>query len=239
MVDAATRRAFTSLVAAACIDGRVAEEERRYLMRKAGEFGIAQPEAEGFIRQGTEGRFTVSIPPTPAGKEALMGELIDLACVDGRVEAQEKQLLTRFASHIGLDAGDLGNRVRERMNRGRNSPAAREPKQPSRVEPPAPIKLDTPPPPALPESPNLLALSPGPVKLSGPTSPGAGDLSPITRELVKSVIRFDGREEAVEYLLRSCGFADANDARRVVDRIIADEPDCAAGSQKVRRGRPG
>ena len=30
-IDAATRRAFTSLVAAACIDGRVSEQEAAYL----------------------------------------------------------------------------------------------------------------------------------------------------------------------------------------------------------------
>jgi uncharacterized tellurite resistance protein B-like protein len=100
MADNARRRAFTSLIAVACADKKVNDAERQYLYRKAREFGIPSAEADNLIREGLEGRFTLSLPPTPAGKQALLQELIEVACVDGRIEQWESHLLMRFASTI-------------------------------------------------------------------------------------------------------------------------------------------
>jgi len=246
MVDAATRRAFTSLVAAACIDGRVSSEERRYLDRKAQEFGVPASEADDFIRQGMEGRFTVAIPPTPAGKQALFEELMDVACADGKLEGQERQLLKRFSTHLGFDADDLSQRLMERLNMKRparkEAPAPKEPPpQLDRVDHPGPIKfVDAPssPPPPRPAAPppdheDLLAVKPGPITLGAPSRLDSDGISPVTRELVKSVIRFEGREAAVEYLLRTCGFTNPNDARAAVDRLMVSDPDCKPGASAV------
>lgn len=172
-VDAATRRAFTSLVAAACIDGRVSEPEAAYLRAKAGEFGIARGEADEFIQQGQQGRFTVAIPPTPAGKQALFDELLDVVCADGRLESQEKQLLLRFSSHLGVDPGDLGLRVRERLNRRRNDAPSAPPPRPTSTPRAEPVMIiddvrpkPAPPPPPPPRRPESAPPRPEPVRIA-------------------------------------------------------------------------
>jgi uncharacterized tellurite resistance protein B-like protein len=305
-LDAATRRAFTSLVACAAIDGRIADAERQYLARKASEFGISRGEADEFIQKGLQGAFTVAIPPTPAGKQALFDEMLDIVCADGRLESQEKQLMLRFSSHLGVDPGDLGQRVRERLNQRRNEQAApqaqtphvhgspalpqtpvgqaprvapappaqprsvapkpepvmiiedKRPPQPPRtvVAPPAnigptqvaasrvvnspvPVRLGDEPQanPLLQGRASLLDAAPGPISLGGPIAMSSQDISPITRELVKNSIRFDGREEAIAYVQRTCGVTDAAAAARLVDKLIAEDPECVPGSQKQKNVR--
>jgi len=292
-LDAATRRAFTSLVACAAIDGRMADAERQYLARKAAEFGISRGEADEFIQKGLQGAFTVAIPPTPAGKQALFDEMLDIVCADGRLESQEKQLMLRFSSHLGVDPGELGQRVRERLNQRRNdqAPAAQaprvhgappsqprpvapkpepvlvieEPKRPVMPPPPPPKPVVAPPAnigptqvaasrvvnspvpvrigeephanPLLQGRPSLLHSAPGPISLGGPVSMSTQDISPITRELVKNSIRFGGREDAIAYVQRTCGVTDAAAAARIVDKLIAEDPECVPGSQKQKHVR--
>lgn len=262
MVDAAVRRAFTSLVAAACTDGRLSSGERALLLDKATALEIPTREFEEFLREGQQGKLTVAVPTTNEEKQRLLTELIDVVCSDGRVESQEKQILLRFAHHVGVDAGDLGVRVRERMNRRRNeAPRPQAPKARSRPVDERVLILDdmrspeAPPQQPRPQNPpsaSVVSQSPaihvqtgeaaipvrpyGPIRL-GPTKlEAAGDLPPITRELVKNVVRFDGRDEAVSYVQRTCGITDMQEAGRIVDRLIAEDPDCKPKTLAVKRG---
>jgi hypothetical protein len=261
--DIASRRAFASLVAAACVDGKIADPERGLLARKARELQLSTAELEDFLQQGLQGRLTVAVPPTPLGKQALLEDLIRVACADGRVEQPERALLMRYGGMLGIDPQDLGQRVRDGLNRSRNvtrepqpQPQARAPqpppkrKEPSRVDHPEPIRYvdekqvmpepashDRPQPEAMSSRENLLAVAPGPIRIGSMAAHATDGLSPVTQELVKNSIRFDGRDEAVEYVLRTCGISDRAEAQRLVDKIIADDPNCKPGSLKSKHGR--
>jgi uncharacterized tellurite resistance protein B-like protein len=256
MADIVTRRAFASLVAAACVDGKIAAPERALLDRKAQEMKISPAEVEDFVRNGLAGKLTVSIPPTPLGKQAMLEDLIRISCADGRVEQPERGLLMRYGTMLGIDPQELGQRVRDGLNRSRNRPSPEPEVRAPRVDHPEPVKFmdesarreeaasprradppEAPVPPSMAGGRNLLAVAPGPVALAPPSFRTFDGLSPVTLELVKSVIRFDGVDEAVAYLGRSCGIVDRAEARRIVDKILAETPDCKPGSQKIKHAR--
>ncbi len=257
MADLAARRAFASLVAAACVDGKVADAERAILARKAKELRLSDAEVEDYLQQGLQGKLTVAVPPTPLGKEALLEELIRMTAADGRVEQAERQLLMRFGTLLGMEAQELGQRVRDGLNRKRTD-APRDPAPPparerKRVDHPEPIKFmddaartqDSPMPvhfdPSAPTAmggstrENLLAVSPGPIRIAPAVVSEVPELSPITLELVKNVIRFDGVDAAVDYMIRTCQIPDAQQARRIVDKIVASG--VRPGALSVRHGK--
>lgn len=117
MVDADTRRAIETLVAAALADGELADAERQLLHRKATEWDIPLPMLNNLLERGQRGELRVSIPASGPEKESLFNDLIDIACADGRVEAPEYHLLAKFASHLGLALADLRARVKQRLEK--------------------------------------------------------------------------------------------------------------------------
>jgi hypothetical protein len=199
MLEAETRRAFESLVAAAVCDGDLGDAERLTLHRKATEWDVPLPLVQEFIDRGHRGQLRVSIPPTNEAREELFNSLIDVACADGRVEAAEYHLLAKFASHLGLALADLRVRVKDRLdtkplraNRETLKKAERTVKrerererapEPARVPPPEPQPPIRP----LPQGPLLMPHAegpapapPGPQALDVGHSPGetAPDLPP-------------------------------------------------------------
>jgi uncharacterized tellurite resistance protein B-like protein len=170
MLDAETRRAFETLVAAAMADGDLSDAERQVLHRKATEWDVPLPMLNHLVDRGHQGQLKVAIPAEPSAKEDLFDQLIDIACADGRVEAAEYHLLAKFASHLGLALADVKARIRQRMEkkpvraerraeprretvvrqtvaRPKPSPEPERPKGPAPRSPDLDLSLPPPPPP--------------------------------------------------------------------------------------------
>src|SRR5439155_9520385 len=115
MVDASTRRKFEALVAAAFIDGYLAEPEKEVLQQKAAAMNIPPREMNDILFLGQQRKLSVSIPATSLERDALLEDLIDVVTADGRVEAPEYHLLARFAETMKIALPDLRLRVNRRM----------------------------------------------------------------------------------------------------------------------------
>ena len=87
MIDPATRRNYSSLVAAAFADGVLTDDERLVLHRKATEMNVSIREMNEMIAEGEQGKLSVGIPTSTREREELLESLIDVVCADGRVEA--------------------------------------------------------------------------------------------------------------------------------------------------------
>lgn len=230
MVDAADRRAFSTLVAAACVDGDLSSPEREVLHRKATEYDIPVGVMRELIDLGVQGRLAVSVPPGQADKEAMLDDLIDVACADGRIEASEHHLLAKFASHLGLQLPDLRARVRQRLERPRPKPAPqptprrdKAPEMPKTVAPPTPPVAEVPAPP------------PGPVSLRPPSllDRGVSDIPPVTLHLLKQAILFETGSDALRYVERTMNVTKP-EAEALMRKILEAFPDLKPGSQQLR-----
>ncbi len=231
MVDAADRRAYATLVAAACVDGDLSAPEREVLHRKATEYDIPVGVMRELIDQGVQGRLPVSVPSGQADKEALLDDLIDIACADGQIEAPEHHLLAKFASHLGIQLPELRARVRRRLER---RPAEKElSRKRERPAPPPPDRPVAPPTPAVVETP---ALPPGPVPLAPPSliERGVDDIPPVTLHLLKQSILFDAAGDALRYIERTMNLTKP-EAEALLRRILAAFPDLKAGSQQLKK----
>jgi uncharacterized tellurite resistance protein B-like protein len=247
MVDPNVRRKFATLVAVAFADGKLADSERQLLDRKAWSMDLPAGLLRELLDLGRQGKLSAAMPATAGAKAELLDEMIDLVCADGRVEAPEHHLLAKIATQIGLPLPDLRARVRERMDR-RTSSAPRPPGKPPAAEPPAVPAGDS-------GMKNFgvgvaavgrveksgeehTALPPGPVRLEGPqmAPPQVADLPPVTLQLIKQAIAFESEVDALHYIQRTLGVADA-EARRVYASILAAFPDLRPGSQQLRAPR--
>ena len=221
MADPNARRAFGTLVAAACIDGRLSDSEKQILHRKATEMDIPVRLMNELFDQGTQGKLAISVPPTAPEREALLDGLIDIVCADGRVEAPEHHLIAKFASHVGVALPDLRARVRERMSKQPPAPARLQPRVDEIPVSPKP----RPPEIRLPDPPKLapVAAPPPPAPVSPPRAVDTG-LPPVTLQLVRSAIMFDSRTEAIGHVQRILGCA-RPEAERAIRAVTAAFPD--------------
>lgn len=255
MVDPNDRRAFCTIVAAACVDGDLSEHERQVIHRKATEYDIPIGLVREIIDLGVQGKLAVAVPPGQAERETLLDDLIDVACADGRIEAPEHHLLAKFASHLGLALPDLRARVRQRLQ---EKPAAPTPKRATVVDrrpppppPPAvpaprpsaprekkpePERTVAPPTPPVTEVPTYV---PGPVTLT----PGAllqdgkvGDLPPVTLHLIKQSVMFETRTDALHYIERTLTVT-KQEAEKLLQQILEAFPDLKPGSENFRGRR--
>ena len=233
MTDPLARRAFSTLVAAACVDGDLADPEREVLHRKATEYDIPVAVMRELIDQGVRGKLPVSVPPGRAAKEELLDDLIDVACADGRIEGPEHHLLAKFASHLGIALPELRARVRKRLER-KSKPS--DPPAPRPAAPEPPPKPIAPPTPPVAEAP---AFARGPVTLAPPTliERGVEDIPPVTLHLLKQAIVFETEPDALRYIERTMNISKA-EARELMTRILAAVPDLKAGSQQLRGASP-
>lgn len=246
MVNAADRRAFSTLVAAACVDGDLSPPEREVLHRKATEYDIPVGVVRELIDQGVQGKLSVAVPPGQADRETLLDDLIDVACADGRIESAEHHLLAKFAAHLGLQLPDLRARVRQRLQ-AKPAPAAPRPRT---SPPPAPEKPRDPvlaardeprpefarPVPAAPHAtPNVPALPPGPITLQPPSlvEGRVDDIPPVTLHLLKQSILFETTPDAVRYIERTMNLTKP-EAEILMGRILDAFPGLKPGSERLK-----
>lgn len=243
MTDPQARRSFGTLVAAAFVDGTLSDEERLILSRKATELNIPLKVVNELIDHGRHGKLPIAIPQTREGKEKLLDDLMDITCADGRIEQPEHHLLAKFASHLGIALADLRARVRQRMEvRPARAPARIEP----RIEPPAREgqiremrreEMSKPP-----DAPAAVAppLPLGPIRLDEPKlgPPAGGTLEkipPVTLQLLKQAIMFEGDADALRYVERTMSVT-RPEAQEIVRAILAAFPELKPGSQQIRPG---
>jgi uncharacterized tellurite resistance protein B-like protein len=141
MTDPNARRNFATLVAAAYSDGLLTEVERQVLHRKATELDIPVRLMNEMLALGEQGKLAVTLPQTREAREALLDDLLAIVTADGRVEAPEHHVLTKFASHLGISAPELRTRIRDRMDReatGRQQPRPKPPPEARRAPAPEP-----------------------------------------------------------------------------------------------------
>lgn len=242
MADAAARRKFEALVAAAFADGYLAEAEKVVLQRKAERLNIGTREMHEIIGLGQQRKLSIGIPATAAEREALLEDLIEVAAADGRVEAPEYSLLARFAETLKITLADLRVRVNRRMQR--------QAERNTRVEPPRETvrtEARRAPAPAAPEAMSFEAVQfsvpPAPtipaaaaVDTGFPKVPVVADLPPVTLQLLKQSIMFDNQADSVAAIARTLSVSPEK-AAEIRQAILSAFPDLKPASQAIRGGR--
>jgi uncharacterized tellurite resistance protein B-like protein len=239
MADAATRRKFEALVAAAFADGYLADAEKTVLQRKADRMGISSREMHEIIGLGQQRKLSIGIPATAVERDALLEDLIEVVAADGRVEAPEYSLLARFAETLKIGLPEL----RQRVNRRMQGPADRNTRVQTTREtaPPAPKRPESPPPPPFPTfAPAPFLQPPQPLSSPSPTArqefpkdTKVGDLPPVTLQLLKQSIMFDNEADSILNIGRTLGIT-AESAAQVRLSILAAFPDLKPASMVVR-----
>jgi uncharacterized tellurite resistance protein B-like protein len=245
MPDAATRRKFEALVAAAFADGFLAEAEKVVLQQKADRMGLSTREMHEIIGLGQQRKLSVGIPSTAPERETLLDDLIDVCGADGRVEAPEYSLLARFAETLKISLPDLRLRVNRRMqgvpDRGTRIQTRRESPPPPPAS--APRRDPAPPasPPPAPEGASFMkapAPMPTPTPFSSqrefPQDPKVGDLPPVTLQLLKQSVMFDNEDDSIAAISRTLGIP-GEPAAQIRRAILAAFPDLKPASQAPRQ----
>jgi uncharacterized tellurite resistance protein B-like protein len=242
MADAAARRKFEALVAAAFADGYLADAEKDVLQRKAVRLQIPTREMHEIIALGQQRKLSIAIPSTAAEREALLDDLIEVAAADGRVEAPEYSLLARFAETLKISLPDLRLRVNRRMQGRSDHNTRAEPRREPRREAPAPaaapqeamsfeaVQFSQPPQPTVPAN-------RAPAHAAFPHQPKVADLPPVTLQLLKQSIMFDNDADSIQNISRTLGLS-AEKAAEIRSAILAAFPDLkpgASGARNVRR----
>jgi hypothetical protein len=247
MAEAAARRKFEALVAAAFADGYLADAEKIVLQAKADRMGLSSREMNEIIGLGQQRKLSIGIPATPAERNALLEDLIEVVAADGRVEAPEYSLLARFAETLKIGLPELRQRVNRRMqgHADRNTTA-----QTRREAPPAPAPRRAPLPAApapastfeperflQPQTP-MTAAPPAHQHKEFPKETKVGNLPPVTLQLLKQSIMFDNEADSLQNIGRTLGI-DSEAAIQIRQSILAAFPDLKPSSQMVRPpGRP-
>jgi len=245
MPDAATRRKFEALVAAAFSDGFLAEAEKIVLQQKADRMGLSTREVHEIIGLGQQRKLSIGIPATTSERESLLDDLIDVCTADGRVEAPEYSLLARFAESLKISLPDLRVRVNRRMQglSDRNTRAQPRRESPPPAAPPGPRRVEAPPlpPPPTYESATFMqaptpmtAPPPTPLPKEFPKDTKVGDIPPVTLQLLKQSIMFDNEIDSVAGISRTLGIA-ADRAAQIRLAILEAFPDLKPGSQAIRQ----
>lgn len=240
MADAAARRKFEALVAAAFADGYLADAEKDVLQRKAARLQISTRDMNEIIGLGQQRKLSIAIPSTAPEREALLDDLIDVAGADGRVEAPEYSLLSRFAEALKISLPDLRLRVNRRMqghsDRNTRTQPRREPRHEAPAAPPQQamtfeaVQFSQPPQPTVPAN-------PPPAQAAFPHQPKVADLPPVTLQLLKQSILFDNDADSIQNISRTLGLS-AEKAAEIRSAILAAFPDLkpgASGARNLRR----
>ena len=257
MTDAANRRKFEALVAAAFADGYLAEAEKQVLERKAGRLGIAARDTNEIIGLGQQRKLSIGIPATAAEREALLEDLIEVVSSDGRVEAPEYSLLARFAETLKISLPELRVRVNRRMqgltDRNTRTQTRREAPPPARraepaPPPPPPRRVDPAPPPPPPRSPSPTYETPQFMQAPTPMTAAqvetqhgvqfpkdvlVADLPPVTLQLLKQAIMFDNETDSIAVISRTLNIPQQA-AAQIRAAILAAFPDLKPASQVLR-----
>lgn len=78
---------------------------------------------------------------------------------------------------------------------------------------------------------------PGPVTLGGPSplSDPGDEVSPVALFMIKSHLQSGSIEETIEYLKNYANIKDEARARRMIERVLRENPDIKVGSAAPRR----
>jgi len=97
-------------------DGVVSVEEREFLSRVVGRFGIVDHNPSDSVIPSDPGRATTTLRGlAPDVQSRVMALLVEAAVVDGKVEPEERALLLASAATLGIDAGALEERIARRL----------------------------------------------------------------------------------------------------------------------------
>ncbi len=238
MIDPNTRRSFATLVSAAFADGRITEDERLVLHRKATEMNVPIRDMNAIIEEGQRGKLVIAVPGSARERESLLDALIDVVCADGRIEPPEHHLLAKFAGHLKIALPELRQRIKDRMDRRPSRTTKVEPRLAPAPEPaPAPGRFEGSTPGSVqtladvPESPmphtasSVPLVPPGPMRLDEPRTvdPKIADVPPVTLQLIKQAISFENDEGAGRYVERTLGVP-KEEAQRIIAAVLAAFP---------------
>jgi uncharacterized tellurite resistance protein B-like protein len=94
---------FQLLVLVACADGNLSDTESRQIGEYAKQFDISGKRLEAIVKQVTEGKVQFMIPETTEEREKNIKALVKMANADGKIDANELQLIKNVAEKYGIN----------------------------------------------------------------------------------------------------------------------------------------
>jgi uncharacterized tellurite resistance protein B-like protein len=96
-------RLFRNLVAAAAVDGEIADAERKVLAYFARGLGVGEAEYLTAVVEATSGALKLVVPKEAEERAWMIGTLEKVIEADGRVTEREIGLYRAFARRVGVD----------------------------------------------------------------------------------------------------------------------------------------
>ncbi len=97
-------------------DGVVGTEEREFLRRVVGRFGLSDEDCSGRVVARDPGRIMETLRGlAPDVQSRVMALLVEAAVVDGKVTPEERALLLASAATLGIEASALEERIARRL----------------------------------------------------------------------------------------------------------------------------
>lgn len=97
-------------------DGVVSSEEREFLRRVVGRFGLSEEDCTDRVVARDPGRIMATLRAlAPDVQSRVMALLVEAAVVDGKVTPQERALLLASAATLGIEASALEERIARRL----------------------------------------------------------------------------------------------------------------------------
>ncbi len=103
-------RLFQNLVAAAAIDGDIADEERRALAWFGTGLGIGEADFVASIAMAAD--FKLVVPKDAKEREAALEMVARILRADGKVTGRERGLFLAFGRRMGVADAELEERLR-------------------------------------------------------------------------------------------------------------------------------
>lgn len=117
MADNPIQKSFSLLVAAAFADGDIGDAEMAMLLRKASDARIPSERVQRMVAEARQGQLRLSYPSSREERTKRLDDILDILCVDGRLETPERQFMLRYTTSLGGIPEDLNDRIRARMRR--------------------------------------------------------------------------------------------------------------------------
>ena len=97
-------------------DGVVSSEEREFLRRVVGRFGLSEVDRTDRVVVRDPGSIMATLRAlAPDVQSRVMALLVEAAVVDGKVTPQERALLLASAATLGIEASALEERIARRL----------------------------------------------------------------------------------------------------------------------------
>ena len=97
-------------------DGVVTSEEREFLRRVVGRFGLSEEDRTDRVVARDPGSIMATLRAlAPDVQSRVMALLVEAAVVDGKVTPEERALLLASAATLGIEASALEERIARRL----------------------------------------------------------------------------------------------------------------------------